>query len=267
MIFKLLLIFSAETRRIYTEKRDFHVLQVILLNTMTLIKVYDEYVQFTKYRISNATICCIFGPIQLVISSAAMGQHIFSLVRYRSVFECGYGSTVERYLSSDIAIFDFGLFDRLWGITVCIANYLDGGYMRFLWCISHVLALVSMILVVGFIQKPRPFLMCPVISMQSFYSIGLLVLTLSALPRLLPMFFGAISKELVLPIFIYVLGVTMNCFLTYILWHYYWFLGDLHKNHKKKKSILKPESVKYPFPPASTLLAVDVQSAQLSTPV
>lgn len=244
---------------------------------MTLIKVFDEYVQLTKYRIKNATICCTFGPVQLVISAASLGQHVFSLVQYHTVFSCGY-DIAERYLGSDIAIYDFGLFYRLWGIKACIANYLDGGYMRFVWCVSHVMALMFMLLIVGFVRKPRPFLLWPIISMQSFYSIGLSVLTLSALPKLLPLFFGSISRDLILPIFIYCLGVVMNCFLTYILWHYYWFLGQLYKAGRKNrpsksKSVnertIEAVAVKYPLPPAPTVCAIDVQqtTSELSTGV
>lgn len=202
---------------------------------MVILKVYDEYIQFLKWRWKNAQICCALASAQLVITCAALGQHIYSLARYDTVLRCEFNDTVpwhEPYLSSDIIIYDFGLFHRLWGIERCIALYLDGGYMRFLWCINHVLAIISMIGVALFIRESKPLYLWPALTLQSIYAIGLLILTISSLPKFLPSIFEKLGRESSLPMLIYMLGASMNFFLTYVLWHYYWFLEEIEKRAK-----------------------------------
>ena len=56
-------------------------------------------------------------------------------------------NTTDDFLQHDVIIFDFGLFHHLIPkVTKCIANYMDGGYMRCLWCLWQ-LTCLSMILV------------------------------------------------------------------------------------------------------------------------
>lgn len=221
---------------------------------MKLLHVYDAYVQFFDYQISNALICCILNSAQLIISATSLGQHIYSLLYAdRKVFACSFvpqepgpgGTDVSGiaahfetndkpadqhlFLEYDVIIYDFRLFQRIWGIDKCIANYMDGGYMRFIWCITHVLVIIKFLLAVVCITNPKPFILWPILAMQSFYSIGLLVLTLSATPKFLPLLFGNVDRDTILPICLYILAVSLNFFLTYILWHYYWHLCGLYE--------------------------------------
>lgn len=43
---------------------------------------------------------------------------------------------------------------KILGTTECVANYLDGGYMRCAWCVQHASALVLMIVVLLCIPRP-----------------------------------------------------------------------------------------------------------------
>lgn len=204
---------------------------------MKLLKVHDEYLEFLRWRWSNGPICCCLGSAQLVITCAALGQHIYSLVRYDQVLKCEFNSSFkqnEPYLSSDIIVYDFGLFNRLWGIDKCIAIYLDGGFMRFFWCINQILAIIGLILISLCIREPRPFLIWPVLTIQSIYAIGLLILTISSLPKFLPSIFDQLGRDSLFAMLIYLLGASMNFFFTYVLWHYYWFL----EAHEKRTLLL-----------------------------
>lgn len=57
---------------------------------------------------------------------------------------------------------------------------------------------------------------------QSAYGIGLLILSLAALPRILPTFMGKLDNAPIGAIFVYVLGTLMNFFLLFVYWHWYW---------------------------------------------
>lgn len=50
------------------------------------------------------------------------------------------------FLAYDIVIFDFGLMHRILGTTECVANYLDGGYMRAGYCLQHAGALTLLLI-------------------------------------------------------------------------------------------------------------------------
>ncbi|VDM12867.1 unnamed protein product [Wuchereria bancrofti] len=54
----------------------------------------------------------------------------------------------------DIIIFDYGLMHRILGTSECIANYLDGGFMRSVWCLSHTSSLFLLLVALFFFIKP-----------------------------------------------------------------------------------------------------------------
>ncbi|ETN71709.1 hypothetical protein NECAME_14135 [Necator americanus] len=90
---------------------------------------------------------------------ATEGTHVVSIYRHKHVFLCRSNiaedaSVEERYLAYDIIIFDFGLMHRVLGTEECVANYLDGGYMRFGWCIEQTSALS--IAIISLICMPKP---------------------------------------------------------------------------------------------------------------
>lgn len=225
---------------------------------MKLLHVYDAYVQILNYRISNALICCILNFGQLIISSASLGQHVYSYIYVdRKIFACSFKpnfAVLQRnygmdavppttpsseqqqaqhlFLEYDVIIYDFKLFNRIWGIDKCIANYMDGGYMRFVWCVSHVIVIVTFLTLVACVSKPKSFMLWPILSMQTFYSIGLLVLTLSAMPKFLPILLGNVDQDTILPISLYIFAISLNFFLTYIMWHYYWHLCSLDETEE-----------------------------------
>uniref|UniRef100_A0A915HNG6 Uncharacterized protein n=1 Tax=Romanomermis culicivorax TaxID=13658 RepID=A0A915HNG6_ROMCU len=215
-----------------------------------IFKVYDQFTFIWSRKILNSKICAILSIVQLFFAAAAFAQHIFSLLTFHGqIFACKFVHSPQRqkwattttmttqppntfsstFMSFDIIIFDFGLFEKLWGIQECIANHIDGGYLRFVWCISQILVIILFLLTICCLEKPRPILLTPILSFQSFYSIGLLILTLSGVPKFLPMLFGNIDKESLMPMLIYFAGASLNFFCTYVLWHYYWYLSDLHK--------------------------------------
>jgi hypothetical protein len=77
----------------------------------------------------------------MVIVAASLSQHVYSVWAHWNIFLCQSNITFatatwsQVFLAYDIIIFDFGLFNYLLGTTECVANYLDGGYMRCLWCV------------------------------------------------------------------------------------------------------------------------------------
>lgn len=200
---------------------------------MKLLKVRDEYLEFFKWRLNNSYICCILGAMQLLITCAALGQHIYSLLKYHQILKCQFNASKfnDPYLEMDIIIFDFGVFRKLWGIHQCIALYLDGGYMRFVWCIKHILAILSMIFIAK-MKQPKSQALWPMLTVQSLYAIGLLILSISSLPKFLSSMFDHLEQELWLSMILYLIGAGTNFFLTYILWHYYWHLEANEKNPK-----------------------------------
>lgn len=65
--------------------------------------------------------------IQLIVTTAALIQHLYSLAVYQHIFFCTYNEeNITRFdvpylLQCDIIIFDVGLFYKLWSLPVCIA--------------------------------------------------------------------------------------------------------------------------------------------------
>nr|CRZ22258.1 Bm8377 [Brugia malayi] len=173
-----------------------------------------------------------------------MAQHFFSLFRYNQVSTivrkaikntCTYKKDKKQILfcdfingtepvllvGVDIIIFDIGLFHSLWGIDSCVAQHLDGGYGRFMWCVCHILTF-AICLPFAFVSRPRPYSLWPLLIQQSAYGVGLLILSLAALPRVLPTFTGDQNSASLLSVSIYATGASLNFFLLYIYWHWYW---------------------------------------------
>ncbi|OUC49626.1 zinc finger, C3HC4 type [Trichinella nativa] len=193
---------------------------------MKPVQVYDDRVVIFGQNVSNCIVCAILCFLNLIITSVSLAQQVFSIVRYGHVFLCNFNEShaVEPFLSYDIVIYDFGLFHRLWGISECIANYLDGGYLRLAWCVSYLSTMLLLALYLYISDKRPPvYLMWPALAMQSTYSIGLLILTLSALPKLLRYVFVNIDRTVILLLTIFSSGILINFIFTYILWHYFWF--------------------------------------------
>jgi hypothetical protein len=140
-------------------------------------------------------------------------------------------------LKWDIIIFDVGLFYQLWNIPNCIAVELDGGYGRFMWCISHTFALTTFMIVAICCRRPQPHLLYPMLIQQSMYGVGLLILSLAGLPKVLPLFVGSATwtTELFVAIFVYIFGATINFFLLYVAWHWYWHVEREHNDKKNAK--------------------------------
>uniref|UniRef100_A0AC34QML8 Uncharacterized protein n=1 Tax=Panagrolaimus sp. JU765 TaxID=591449 RepID=A0AC34QML8_9BILA len=134
----------------------------------------------------------------------------------------------------DAIIFDIGLFHSLWGIQGCVAEHLDGGYGRFGWCICHSFCLLFC-LPFAFVTRPKPFFLWPLLIQQSAYGIGLLILSLAALPRILPTFMGDLSNAPLFAILFYLFGALMNYWLLYVYYHWYWHVESEYDSATKLK--------------------------------
>ncbi|PIO69963.1 homeobox domain protein [Teladorsagia circumcincta] len=64
--------------------------------------------------------------------------------------------------AADAVIFDIGLFHSLWGIRGCVAEYLDGGFGRLVWCVTHIISL-TVSLPFAFVSRPRPCFLWPLL--------------------------------------------------------------------------------------------------------
>lgn len=191
-------------------------------------------------RIPNRPLAAIFATLQLSVAMTSLFQHVFSIHKHRDVFLCRSGlpsnaSAEELFLAYDVIIFDFGLMHRVLGTEECVANYLDGGYMRFGWCIEQTSALSLAIF--SLICMPRPlWLLWPGLLLQSSYSLGLSVLTMATAPKLLEALGGRVDLPLALMFGAYVFGFLFNWVFTFILWHYYWHLERLYTPSVLKRS-------------------------------
>ncbi|KAE9415905.1 hypothetical protein Angca_000406, partial [Angiostrongylus cantonensis] len=183
-------------------------------------------------RIPNRPLAIVCAIMQFSVALASLFQHVFSIYKHRHVFLCrsgiSYNSSIEEiYLAYDVIIFDFGLMHRVLGTDECVANYLDnkidGGYMRFGWCIEHTSALSLAIFSMVCMQRPL-WLLWPALLIQSSYSLGLSVLTMATLPKFLEAVGGRVDVELALMLSAYSFGFTFNWMFTFILWHHYWHL-------------------------------------------
>ncbi|EJW83281.1 hypothetical protein WUBG_05816, partial [Wuchereria bancrofti] len=68
---------------------------------------------------------------------------------------------------------------------------------------------------------------------QSAYGVGLLILSLAALPRVLPTFTGDQNSASLLSVSIYATGASLNFFLLYIYWHWYWHVEAMWNSARK----------------------------------
>ncbi|MFH4976384.1 hypothetical protein AB6A40_003093 [Gnathostoma spinigerum] len=204
---------------------------------MKLLVVRDESSKIFGHRWLNSQISLFIGLIQLSICIWAMAQHVFSLSKYNEILYCDFvnGSEPVLLVGVDIIIFDVGLFHSLWGIESCIAEHLDGGYGRFGWCVCHISAFV-ICLPIAFISRPKPYSLWPLLIQQSAYGVGLLILSLAALPRVLPTFTGDNNAASLFSVSIYAAGATMNFFLLYIFWHWYWHVESMWDSAHKVRS-------------------------------
>ncbi|VDM37865.1 unnamed protein product [Toxocara canis] len=176
----------------------------------------------------NRELCAIFGIAQLLVSSASLLQHVYSLRVHGHVFYCHSNITEnstlgEKYLAYDIIIFDYGLMHRVLGTNECVANYLDGGFMRAMWCVEHTFALFILIVALYIIKKPT-WVLWPALLMQSSYALGLAVLTMATAPKLLEAWSGRVDTDFGMAFFIYSCGFILNWFFTFVLWHHYWYM-------------------------------------------
>ncbi|CAD5207884.1 unnamed protein product [Bursaphelenchus xylophilus] len=188
------------------------------------LQIRDQYSRIFGRRFLNSQLSLYIGLLQLGVCVWALLQHVYSIVNFNKILFCDFNANSSlpmAFAGVDAIIFDIGLFHSLWGIDGCVAEHLDGGYGRFGWCVTHIMVLV-MCLPCAFLNRPRPFLLWPLLIQQSIYGIGLLILSLAALPRILPTFMGDLNNAPMTAIFAYVIGMCMNFFLLYVYWHWYW---------------------------------------------
>ncbi|KAI6174418.1 hypothetical protein M3Y98_01187900 [Aphelenchoides besseyi] len=190
------------------------------------IKIQEFETIFCGFRLSNRVLCTIFALCQLLVSIASFLQHIYSWIAFRTVFHCRSNVATNatlgtRFLANDIVIFDFGLMHRILGTTECVANYLDGGYMRCSWCIQHTVAMIILLACLACIPRPA-WLLWPALFMQSTYVLGMAILSMAIAPKMLDALTGVVDHELSIAIGAYCVGVSFNWLFTFILWHYYW---------------------------------------------
>lgn len=220
--------------------------------------VRDEYLALKGRQVENRLVCVHLGLFQLVVCCWALSQHIYSLVVYRQVIKCDFDNAtgIETLIASvDVIIFDVGLFHSLWGIEGCVAEHLDGGYGRFFWCICHTFALLSFLPVALCIKRPTPMMLSPLLIQQSAYGVGLLILSLAALPRVLPALMGDWNSIQFFPILVYSVGAGLNFLLLYVYWHWYWHVEAQHKARFPSRT---PQPTRRPItvrPPTTTAAA------------
>uniref|UniRef100_A0A7E4UYY9 Uncharacterized protein n=1 Tax=Panagrellus redivivus TaxID=6233 RepID=A0A7E4UYY9_PANRE len=202
-----------------------------------LLHVTDQHTKILGYRVLNSQLSLYIGMLQLVVCVWALTQHVYSIYVYDEILFCDFENTTQTNESKilvgvDAIIFDIGLFHSLWGIHGCVAQHLDGGYGRFTWCISHTLVLVCC-LPIAFVNRPRPQFMWPLLVQQSAYGIGLLILSLAALPRILPTFMGDLKNAPIYAILFYLVGASLNYVLLYVYYHWYWHVEAEYYSAKK----------------------------------
>ncbi|KAL1237214.1 Adenosylmethionine-8-amino-7-oxononanoate aminotransferase [Trichinella pseudospiralis] len=96
----------------------------------------DHQTHVWKWSAENQLISTVFAAVQLLIVTASFAQHAYSMCNGEGVFNCQFNTTVagknhSQFLAVDVIVFDYGLFQQLLGTDKCVANHLDGGYMRF----------------------------------------------------------------------------------------------------------------------------------------
>uniref|UniRef100_A0A1I8A853 Git3 domain-containing protein n=1 Tax=Steinernema glaseri TaxID=37863 RepID=A0A1I8A853_9BILA len=179
------------------------------------------------------TALIILGLSDLVVYGAHTSLPL-EAIEGKRILHCDFKNESAPWalVAVDAIIFDVGLFHSLWGIDGCIAQHLDGGYGRFCWCTCHTVALVFC-LPFAFVKRPRPIYLWPLLIQQSAYGIGLLILSLAALPRVLPTFMGDLNNAPLLSILAYLIGTMLNFFLLYIFWHWYWYVEEIWNSARK----------------------------------
>lgn len=205
-----------------------------------IIHIKEFETVFCGLHLSNRTLCTLAGLGQLCIVIASFLQHVYSWLYYSHVFYCrsslGANATLmERFLGNDIVIFDYGLMNRVLGTTECIANYLDGGYMRCSWCVQHATALLVMLMSLHCFPTPV-WLLWPALFMQSTYVLGMAILTMATAPKLLEALGGKLDQDTSIAFGAYFGGFILNWLFTFVLWHYYWGVEGKYGVGTVKKS-------------------------------
>ncbi|GMR47528.1 hypothetical protein PMAYCL1PPCAC_17723 [Pristionchus mayeri] len=204
------------------------------------IWINESHTQFCALRLRNGPLSILGSLLQLIVANAALAQHALSIYLHRDIFLCR--SNIDEktadwpsiFLAYDIIIFDFGLMRRVLGTEECVANYLDGGYMRSLWCLQQSGALLLAIYCLLF--SPRTiWLLWPALLIQSSYSLGLSVLTMATAPKFLDALSGVIDAPLATRFILYFSGFSFNWMLTFVLWHHYWGLEKRRKEDRSRE--------------------------------
>ena len=204
---------------------DFHLPPKMRL--LYVLNISERRTQlFGLLRIPNRALCLLLGLGQFMVVGCSLFQHIYSWSRYGHVFKCNSNIGVdasfeERLLAYDPVIFDFGLMNKVLKMSQCVANYLDGGYLRFSWCVEHTSALLILLVVLTFNIK-RIWLYWPALFMQSAFVLGMAILTMATTPKMLEALSGQVDGHLGTSLAIYVTGVLLNWLFTLVLWHHFW---------------------------------------------
>ncbi|CAJ0578713.1 unnamed protein product, partial [Mesorhabditis spiculigera] len=190
------------------------------------VRVEDEFTWLCGFWMRNRSIVICLATMQFVVACFAFSQHIYSMVGFRKIFACSFNETSmaeATFLTYDIIIFDFGLFHELIQVQECIANYLDGGYMRCLWCVGQAAAILLALFVCSCVRNAHPLFLWPLLIMQNAYCFGLVILTIATADKLLVSILHPVDPQLNLLILYFGLGTGLNHLFCYILWHFYWF--------------------------------------------
>ncbi|KAK0417686.1 hypothetical protein QR680_013149 [Steinernema hermaphroditum] len=199
-----------------------------------LVRIADAYSTFCGVRCPNDLLVTAFCGGQLIITALSLLQHVVSVLHFNQIFHCSFNATITQpgayaeFLSNDLIIFDFGLFHELIQVQECIANYLDGGYMRCLWCIGQLAALLVTLFSCVCLRRPHPYLFWPILVMQNAYCFGLVILTIATADKLLLSILHPVDGHLSLLILVFFTGTCSNHLFNYILWHFYWHRESLH---------------------------------------
>ncbi|XGW18359.1 hypothetical protein V3C99_002749 [Haemonchus contortus] len=189
------------------------------------VRVQDEWTYFCGIWVKNRSIVIFLAIAQFIVATVSLAQHIYSVVNFNKIFLCSFNESspnAGNFLSADVIIFDFGLFHELIQVQECIANYLDGGYMRCLWCLGQMAALALTIVTCVGVTHPHPLLLWPQLIIQNAYCFGLVILTIATADKLLVSILHPVNPHLSLLIFYFGVGTCTNHIFDYILWHYYW---------------------------------------------
>uniref|UniRef100_A0A1I7YBP8 Uncharacterized protein n=1 Tax=Steinernema glaseri TaxID=37863 RepID=A0A1I7YBP8_9BILA len=199
-----------------------------------LVSIADEYSTFCGVRLPNELLVTAFCGGQLIVTALSLLQHVVSVLHFNQIFHCSFNATAPQtgayaeFLSNDLIIFDFGLFHELIQVQECIANYLDGGYMRCLWCVGQLLALLVTLFSCVCLRRPHPYLFWPILVMQNAYCFGLVILTIATADKLLLSILHPVDGHLSLLIGVFFAGTCSNHLFNYVLWHFYWHREFLH---------------------------------------